>query len=452
MDILDQLNIFLQSVGFFARAGGGGSSDGSSGGGSSVFIIMGYVPMHAVGAAIRRISKKSQLTKVIGSLIGWPIAIVYLVLLNWLAGSLGFFAGIAGCFGMAAGLYGILSLIKQSQQTKDTLSVAGAHDPIWNEERITSFATSLFVRYQTDWSQLNAESIRSYTTPEYYQHTALLMMVLQSMGRRNIVDQVEVKGTIIDAVDSTDNTKDKVVIEFQARSHDKLIDTNDDAVLFTDDATFIEFWQFVRRGDEWLLDDIRQSNRNANLIHDELRLFAEQHGYYYSEDMGWLFIPRRGMLFGRAQFGVSDINNHVVGLYHNTTLVQLYSYIKGKNGSATTTPLVIVQVTVPKQYGHIIVRRNKFIQMPVIGLHRVETEWIQFNKKYEVFASNTEQATSFELLNPAYMEQLDALNFEVSIEVVDNVIYLYTAERTATVEVYTTMLDLIDKAFIELRL
>ena len=49
------------------------------------------------------------------------------------------------------------------------------------------------------------------------------------------------------------------------------------------------------------------------------------------------------------------------------------------------------------------------------------------------------------------MEQLEALPFEVSIEVVDNVIYLYTNELTATIEIYEAMLDLVNKAFKELR-
>ncbi|RYC73156.1 hypothetical protein G112A_00396 [Candidatus Nanosynsacchari sp. TM7_G1_3_12Alb] len=50
------------------------------------------------------------------------------------------------------------------------------------------------------------------------------------------------------------------------------------------------------------------------------------------------------------------------------------------------------------------------------------------------------------------MEQLVALGFEVSIEVVDNVIYLYTEERGTDVAIYQTMYDLVQKAFKEMRL
>lgn len=198
-----------------------------------------------------------------------------------------------------------------------------------------------------------------------------------------------------------------------------------------------------------MLDHINQATADLEVINEQLRDFSAQNGYYYSLDMGWLFIPEHGQLFGEAKFGTSDINNHVIGLY-NQLLVQLYSY--NKRPQNDDKPYIIAQVNVPRSYGNIVVRRKKRLQLGIHGLNKVETEWTQFNNKYEVYASDAEQVTSFELLNPTYMEQLEALPFEVNIEVVDNVIYLYTDERTATIEIYQSMLDLVHKAFKELRL
>lgn len=271
------------------------------------------------------------------------------------------------------------------------------------------------------------------------------------MGRKNMMDNVQVAEIMItDAHDSEQNNQDAFTVGITASARDQLIDTQTGENLFTGGNSFTEYWRFVRSGDTWLLDGITQATANNVTNNAQLAALATQNGYYYSQDMGWLFIPKRGQLFGGAKFGTADINNHVVGLYNNQLLVQLYSYIKDpKNG---TKPFVIAQVNVPKQYGNIIVRRNKLIQAPIFGLKKVETEWTQFNKKYEVFASAPEQATSFELLNPTYMEQLEALPFEVNIEVVDNVIYLYTNERGSDAATYQTMLDLVNKAFKEMRL
>jgi hypothetical protein len=50
------------------------------------------------------------------------------------------------------------------------------------------------------------------------------------------------------------------------------------------------------------------------------------------------------------------------------------------------------------------------------------------------------------------MEMLEALPFEVNIEVVDNVIYLYAPESKTDTQAFSTMLDVMHKAFEELKL
>ena len=277
-----------------------------------------------------------------------------------------------------------------------------------------------------------------------------MIYILQSMGRRDEMQDVQIQDAVVIGVNNdVDDSRDAFTIGITAQATDQLINTATDQEIFTDRKPFTEYWTFQRSGNTWLLGGISQATADPYALNGQLRDFAQKNGYYYSLDMGWLFIPQRGQLFGEAKFGTSDINNHIVGMYNNQLLVQFYSYVK--NPQSSTKPYVIAQVNVPKQYGNIVVRRKKMLQMSIRGLEKVETEWTQFNDKYEVFASSAEQATSFELLNPTYMEQLEALPFEVSIEVVDNVIYLYTSELTATLEVYEVMLDLVNKAFKELR-
>ena len=94
--------------------------------------------------------------------------------------------------------------------------------------------------------------------------------------------------------------------------------------------------------------------------------------------------------------------------------------------------------------------------MGIRGLQKVSMEWGQFNSRYEVYATSAEQATSFELLNPLYMQKLQALNFEVNMEVVDNILYLYTAIKydatTSNLTEYQTMLDLLKEAFEQMKM
>jgi len=435
---------------FFARSGGGGSSSGG-GGGDGILAILGYFPMHFVGSALRRLGAKYESFKLPLSIVGWVIAVVYAVAWTFIWSSFGFFIGVAALFGMAAGLYNLFGKLKQSKQVKANLAAAGSEDAAWTEEKLVEHATNVFNRYQNDWSQLNSANMQQYLTPYYHYHASLLVYALQLMGRRNSVQNPVISHiVVVDMQNHTDDSRDTFTAGITAKATDSLIDTSTDEALFNDNSEFTEYWTFQRSGTTWLLSGISQATQDKFALNTQLRDLAGKHGYYYSLDMGWLLIPKRGQLFGYAKFGTSDINNHIIGLYNGQLLVQLYSYVK--NPQSNNKPYVIAQVNVPKQYGNIVVRRKKTFQRGLGNLEKVETEWTQFNNKYEVYASAPEQVTSFELLNPTYMEQLEALPFEVNIEVVDNVIYLYTSEIDATLEVYESMLDLTNKAFVELRL
>ena len=443
----------------FARAGGGGSGGSSGGGGDGdgdgiVFLaLVGYVPTHGLGAFLRRkLPSESGAASLLAHVITWPLSIIWAIACFAMFGS-GFFGSIialGAIIGAPAGLFNWFSeVLKQSADVKQRLKRAAANDPMWDETQLVDFAKQTFMRYQYDWSRQDTESMKQYMTEGYHYHASLFIYTLQLMQRTNTMEDIVIdKAVVMQVHDDQNDANDRVTIGITARAKDTLINTAANAAIFTDNSSFTEYWTFARSGSTWLLADIGQATADMDAYNNELAAFAARNKYCYSVDMGWLFIPERGQLFGQAKFGVSDINNHAVGLYKESLLVQLYTYA-AFNGAQ---PRVIAQVNVPKTYGNIIVHRKQSSNINTRGLERIETEWIQFNQQYEVYASNAEQATSFELLNPTYMEQLAALPFAVTIEVVDNVIYLYTDERGTDVATYGIMLDLVHKAFKELRL
>ena len=451
------VQIISAALELFARAGGGGSGGGGSSGGDGdgiVFLaLVGYVPTHGLGAFLRRkLPSESGAASLLAHVITWPLSIIWAIACFAMFGS-GFFGSIialGAIIGAPAGLFNWFSeVLKQSAEVKQRLKRAAANDPMWDEAQLVDFAKQTFMRYQYDWSRQDTESMKQYMTEDYHYHASLFIYTLQLMQRTNTVEDIVIDEAVVTQVhDDQNDANDRVTIGITARAKDTLINTAANAAIFTDNSSFTEYWTFARSGSTWLLADIGQATADMDAYNNELAAFAARNKYCYSVDMGWLFIPERGQLFGQAKFGVSDINNHAVGLYKESLLVQLYTYA-AFNGAQ---PRVIAQVNVPKTYGNIIVHRKQSSNINTRGLERIETEWIQFNQQYEVYASNAEQATSFELLNPTYMEQLAALPFAVTIEVVDNVIYLYTDERGTDVATYGIMLDLVHKAFKELRL
>jgi hypothetical protein len=161
-------------------------------------------------------------------------------------------------------------------------------------------------------------------------------------------------------------------------------------------------------------------------------------------------------------FKNSDVNNHVIGNW-NGLIVQLYTYIPQKRSKDN---YLIAQITLPKSYGGIIIKRksdwkqrdifSNFSIFTPKGYRKITMEWPDFNKRYTVYATDMDKVTSFELLNPKFMADLYDKTLPVSIEVVDNVVYLYAPTTglpvTGTQPRYKEMLEVLQAAFKELRM
>ncbi len=132
-------------------------------------------------------------------------------------------------------------------------------------------------------------------------------------------------------------------------------------------------------------------------------------------------------------------------------MVQVYTY----NPNITDTsvdPYIVAQIAVPRNYGRVVVRRRGLINTGIRGLQQIRTEWEQFNRTYDVYASNGEGATSFELLNPTFMEYLESLPMKLNIEVVDNTVYIYAKNKNIGLNSYATMAEVLRRAHKEMKM
>lgn len=178
--------------------------------------------------------------------------------------------------------------------------------------------------------------------------------------------------------------------------------------------------------------------------------------------MGWLLIPEKSVLMKGGIFGLSDINNHIIGLY-DKRLVQLYTYSDSFDSSYKNDYLII-QTTLPKSYGGIIVQpKKKLFNLSGTYLKTSSAykdysfEWPDFNKRFEVKATDPDRLATFELINPSFMAYLYDNDPGLGIEVVDNTLYIFVklkANHTQDIAVskYQIMLNILMKAFNELKM
>jgi hypothetical protein len=437
-----------------ARGGGGGSGGGGGGGGSGgggILFVIGYLPTHFVGAALAR-----KTPRYVAYPVTTVLTVTYAILLgiifshsvyHYLLPPLALLGGPAGLFGWFD------ALAKRTKQAKVIVQRAALVDPTWDEAFLKQYVTDTFYKYQADWSSFKFASIQTYTTPAYFYHNQLMLTALKNLKRQNRVENPKLLSlTIVEALDATDNSQDHFVVQIVAKANDILWDDNTQSQIYKDTSTFTEFWHFYRNGKTWLLSSISQATEDVTTGDPVAASLAAANGFCYSPDWGWLLLPLRGQLFAMANFKNSDINNHVIGVYHSI-LVQLYSYVPRKaSGGKSGRRYVIAQATLPKTYGNIIVRKHQKFSLfgsKPRGLDQISLEWPDFNRRYEVFASSSEAVSAFELLHPVFMERLFALPFAVNIEVVDVNVYLYSDDAKAD---YGTMLDILKNAFNEMKL
>lgn len=403
-------------IAIFGFAGGGGSSSGGGGGGGggSSSHSSSYSSSHSSSSS----SSSSDSDPILGL---FTIAIVLIV---------------------------IFACVKSGRKLsfKDYNSTA-------EEKEIHRQAEEIFKSYQADWSDFNTKSIKKYTTTHYYKHAELMLELLQNLHRANKVSKLKVKKVyLLDPVNENTGTPAHLRIAFSFAGLDEVIE-NDGTKLYSQYVSdAVETWDFVYDGKTIKLSGISQPTESAPHLVRSLANFADENGLFYSPDWGRYALPKRGMIFGGASMKIADINNHVIGKWGDL-LIQLYTYAETP-GRTVGSYYIVGQINVPKDYLGVVVKSKNFKagKKPDKSYDKFELEWNEFNNRYDVYAASRDALPAFELLNPKFMEYLYSKNPSYNLEVVDNVIYIYAPISTVTEQDYEDLLEVLKKAYDELKM
>jgi len=350
--------------------------------------------------------------------------------------------------------------------------VAVASDPSWSHDLIGPRATEVFYKFQQDWSNFKLKEMAAYLTPRYHKHIGLMLGALKQMKRRNAMSNVKLKSATLFGVHDTENDElDMFNVEMKASVKDQLIDESSGKPIHSNPSSIEEIWHFEREGKTWKLDSIGQINNDGMIpkydpiIDGKYSTFAEQNDFFYNADFGWMLMPLHGVLFSDASYGRSDINHHVIGLYHDI-IVQFYQYIPLIETKATLRDKIrnvghprkklatytVAHATLPKDYKNILLERRplfSFFSFAPSSLQKISLEWPEFNQLFNVYADDIDKVNSLELLHPVYMEKLASTSFRVNMEIVGRDLYLYTTAPEAD---YQQMLQLLRDAFVEMQM
>lgn len=339
---------------------------------------------------------------------------------------------------------------KKIEKAEILLKEAKSTDSKWDKDLLKNKVTETFLKFQEDWSNFNVERMKEYLTEDYYKRMVLEMNVLKNENRQNIMSGVSISSlNFLEIQDESDNNKDNFTIEVNAMAQDSLYDTTNNSLLYRDSNPFSEYWNFLRQGDDWKLNLIKQATEDTRSIENDIVDFAKRNNFYYDPDFGWLMMPNKGVIFSKNNFKTSDINNHVVG-YFRDKIVEFYTFIPNAQSRASQNFLV-AQMVLPIRYNDILVRRKRaLINIGPWGMRRIKTESNDFERKFCLWADPSDQISSFELLSPDFMEKIYELPFELNIEIVGNFLYFYSEKRSGVN--YDKMLEILSWAFDEMKM
>lgn len=414
---------------FMGFAGGGGSSSGGGGGGS------GYS-----GGSSSYHSSSSSSGDSDGDLVFTLIGVAILIIIVMLS-----------------------SRNSSKRRYKD-------HNTTEQEKRIHTAAEHIFKSYQEDWSEFRLDDIKSFTTDHYYNHASLMLELLKNLHRANKVSKLKVRKVyLLDPVDENTTLPANLRVAFDFSGLDEVINSSGKKLYTQYVPNAVETWNFVYDGENLKLSGISQPTESAPHLVKSLADFARANHLFYSPDWGRYALPARGLIFGKASMEIADINNHIIGKWalkpaeksavktsatsDDGLLIQLYTYAPTP-GQSTSSYYIVGQINVPKDYLGVIVKSRKFKtkSKPDKSYDKFEMEWGEFNDRYEVYAASRDALPAFELLNPKFMEFLYAKNPSYNLEVVDNVIYIYANIGHVTEQDYADMLEVLKKAYDELKM
>jgi hypothetical protein len=304
-----------------------------------------------------------------------------------------------------------------------------------------------FATFQTAWSTFATDGLSAYLTDSCLQRIRLELYVLQALHRQDRMENASLRTVTILNTAQENGNANSFTARIEAVANDTLVNTDTNAVLYTDSEPFAEYWRFSLVDKIWKLDLISQETEAGELVSEEIRTFAESNGFFFDADFGWLMLPQKGAIFNNSAFKTSDVNNHVIGTYKNK-VVEFYTFQPNAEASFSKASYLVGQVVVPSQYRDVLVTRNGLWHLPPRGLVKRTLESPDFNKMYSLYADPLDQYSSWVLLTPTFMERLTSLTFSINIEVVGNFIYFYTKDNGVQ---YAQLLEIMSWAFDEMK-
>lgn len=218
------------------RAGGGGSGGGGGGGGGG-----------SGGGGSAHHSGTGSQTSRLGSILHFIITPFIL---------------------FSSSIIFYIRLSKRSRKAKKLMKQMMQSDNVWKYKDIISTVNDGFIAIQTAWSSMDLSSAAQYLSSDLYDSFQVKLNWMDYRNQKNIIKNIQLVQALPVAVyDDADNSRDYIWFYIKGKMTDYIIDTNTQRKISgsTSPASFVEYWQFIRKEDSWVLNEILQKDETDQI-------------------------------------------------------------------------------------------------------------------------------------------------------------------------------------------
>ena len=141
-------------------------------------------------------------------------------------------------------------------------------DNAWKYKDISTTVNDSFIAIQTAWSNMDMTPASRYMSDELYDSFQTKLNWMSYRNEKNILENIQLILALPVAVhDDSDNSRDYIWFYIKGKMIDYIINTNTQLKVSgnTSSTSFVEYWQFIRKEDKWVLNKILQKNESDQI-------------------------------------------------------------------------------------------------------------------------------------------------------------------------------------------
>lgn len=156
-----------------------------------------------------------------------------------------------------------IQLTKRSRKAKKMMKQLTQSDNAWKFKDISDTVSNSFYAIQNAWADLDMTPASQYMSDDLFERFQTKLNWMKYRKEKNILEKVQLLHALpVSVYDDNDNSRDYIWFYIKGKMVDYTINTETQLKISgsTSSSSFVEYWQFVREEDTWVLNEILQKN------------------------------------------------------------------------------------------------------------------------------------------------------------------------------------------------